>query len=86
MMQKNFSQLQTSLKSTYIKTNQKVKKLKGDYYKATPKRWRKIGDAMQDIAITGSAIIALVASPPAWIPVAIFAAGRIGKIITNFSS
>jgi hypothetical protein len=62
-----------------------LKEVKDGYYQPTPPKWRKIGDTFQDVAITASAIVALVASPPAWIPVAIFALGRIGKIITNFA-
>lgn len=57
-----------------------------NYYKPTPKKWRKIGDTFQETALVASAIVALLAAPPAWIPVAIFAVGRIGKIITNFAS
>lgn len=57
-----------------------------NYYKPTPSRWRKIGDAIQDVSITASAIVALFAAPPAWVPVVIFAVGRIGKILTNFAS
>ncbi|MBN2571885.1 MAG: hypothetical protein JXA68_07125 [Ignavibacteriales bacterium] len=58
---------------------------KQNYYKPTPVKWRKIGDTIQEIALIGAGIVAVVASPPAWIPVAIAAIGRIGKIITNFS-
>ena len=60
-------------------------KLKENYYKPTPVKWRKIGDAMQDISLIGAGIVALFAAPPAWIPAAIVAFGRIGKIITNFA-
>lgn len=67
-------------------TKQIAQKATENYYKPTPKKMRKIGDAIQDIAIIGSGVVALIASPPAWIPVAIFAIGRIGKIITNFST
>lgn len=56
------------------------------YYKPTPVKWRKIGDTVQDTAIMASAVVAIVAAPPAWIPVVIFLIGRIGKIITNFNS
>lgn len=63
---------------------EKVKKVKENYYKKTPVKMRKIGDAIQDVAIIAGAIVALFASPPAWIPVAVMAVGRIGKIITNF--
>lgn len=59
---------------------------KENYYKPTPAKWRKIGDAIQEASLIGAGIIALVAAPPAWIPVAIMALGRIGKIITNFTT
>ena len=64
----------------------KIKELKSGYYKPTPKKWRKIGDSIQEIALIAAGIVAVVSSPPAWIPVAIAAIGRIGKIITNFST
>lgn len=57
-----------------------------NYYKPTPKKWRKIGDAIQDTSIIISAFVALIATLPAWIPVTIFALGRLGKIITNFAT
>ena len=63
-----------------------LKKAKENYYKPTPKKLRKIGDTLQDVAIIASATVAIIASPPAWIPVLIFAIGRIGKIITNFGT
>jgi len=63
----------------------KAKRLKEGYYKTTPAKWRKFGDAMQETAIVAAAVVALFAAPPAWVPVAIFAVGRIGKIITNFA-
>ena len=64
----------------------KIKQAKENYYKPTPAKWRKIGDAIQDIAIIGGGILALMAAPPAWIPVAIMAIGRIGKMITNLAT
>jgi len=57
-----------------------------NYYKPTPKKWRIIGDSIQDIAIAAGSIVAMVAAPPAWVPVGILILGRIGKIITNFAS
>jgi hypothetical protein len=65
---------------------EKIKTLKEGYYKPTPVKWRKIGDAIQDVAIIGGAVLAMVVAPPAWIPVAIMVIGRIGKIITNFAT
>lgn len=56
------------------------------YYKPTPKKWRKIGDAITDISLIAAAIVSIVASPPLWVPVAIAVLGRIGKILTNFNA
>jgi hypothetical protein len=63
-----------------------IKEKQAAYYKQTPVKWRKIGDAIQDGAIALGAAVTLVASPPAWIPVVILVLGRIGKIITNFNT
>jgi hypothetical protein len=63
-------------------TKQAVK----NYYKPTPKNWRIAGDTIQDIAVIAGALLALFASPPTWIPIAIIVTGRIGKIITNFAT
>jgi hypothetical protein len=65
---------------------ERINTLKNGYYKPTPVKWRKIGDAIQESAIVAAAVVALFAAPPAWVPVVIFAAGRIGKIITNFAT
>ena len=63
-----------------------MKQLTENYYKSTPAKWRKIGDAIQDGAIVLGATVTLMASPPAWIPVVILVLGRLGKIITNFNT
>lgn len=63
----------------------KLKQATEGYYQPTPKKWRKIGDTLQESAIVGAAIVALFTAPPAWVPVAIFVVGRLGKIITNFA-
>ena len=65
---------------------QGIAKAKKNYKKPTPWKWRKIGDTIQDVAIIAGSIVALVASPPVWVPVAILVAGRVGKIITNFTT
>ena len=64
----------------------KVKKHSENYYKPTPEKWRKIGDAMQDVSYIGAAAVALIAVPPVWLPVLIMGIGRLGKIITNFAT
>lgn len=63
-----------------------VKSKLDGYYKPTPVKWRKVGDTVQDVAILAGSVVAVIASPPAWIPVAILVLGRIGKIITNFAT
>jgi hypothetical protein len=63
-----------------------IKTLKEGYYKQTPKKWRKIGDAIMDISVVAGIIVAAIASPPAWVPVAVLIVGRVGKIITNFAT
>lgn len=65
-------------------TAKEIKEVKDGYYKPTPPKLRKIGDTMQEVALIAAAVVALLANPPAWLPVVIFATGRIGKIITNF--
>lgn len=75
----------SKMKQKIKNTKELINKKKSDYYNPTPKKWRKIGDTVQDVAIIASGIVALIASPPAWLPVSIFALGRIGKIITNFA-
>ena len=70
------------MKKIFIQAN----KLRGNYYKPTPKKWRQIGDTLQDLAIIAGGIVAVIVAPPAWVPVAVLAIGRIGKIITNFAT
>lgn len=64
-------------------TIENVKEIAQNYYKPTPTKWRKIGDAIQWI---GDAI-ALIAffSPAPWITPVSMVVGRLGKTITNFA-
>jgi hypothetical protein len=78
--------MKTKILQTSTAIANTVKTVKNNYYKPTPVKWRKIGDAIQDAALIASGILVIFASPPAWIPAVIFAAGRIGKIITNFTT
>lgn len=57
-------------------------KLKG-YYKPTPKKWRKIGDALLGVSLI--AIPAELSGYP-WISISVFFIGVIGKFLTNFFS
>jgi len=54
------------------------------YYKPTPVRWRKLGDALLGISttITGFAIYEEVK----WLAISALALGVIGKFLTNFFS
>jgi len=53
-----------------------------DYYKATPKFWRKLGDALLSVgtAITGFAIM----EEMKWIAISALLVTVIGKFLTNF--
>ena len=54
------------------------------YYKPTPIKWRKLGDALLGISttITGFAIYEEVK----WLAISALALGVIGKFLTNFFS
>lgn len=53
------------------------------YYKPTPRKWRKIGDALLGVSLI--AIPAELSGYP-WISISIFFIGVIGKFLTNFFS
>ena len=57
---------------------------KENYYKPTPKKWRKLGDAIQDVGIIVGSFTAVTTSP--LIGIIAIGIGRLGKIITNFAS
>jgi hypothetical protein len=59
-------------------------KMKDNYYSPTPKRWRKLGDALLGVSttITGFAIF----EEAKWVAIAALLAGVIGKFLTNFFS
>jgi len=75
-----------TLRYKIMDTIKNLQEIKDNYYKKTPRKWRKIGDTIQETAIVAAAVVALFAAPPAWVPVIIFAAGRLGKVITNFAT
>lgn len=54
-----------------------------NYYKPTPKKWRKIGDALLGVSLI--AIPAELSGYP-WISISVFFIGVIGKFLTNFFS
>jgi hypothetical protein len=56
--------------------------MKQNYYSPTPKKWRKLGDALLGVSttITGFAIY----ENEKWIALIALALGVIGKFLTNF--
>jgi len=61
-----------------------VPKMKTNYYENTPKKWRKLGDALLGVSttITGFAIY----EEAKWVAIAALLTGVIGKFLTNFFS
>jgi hypothetical protein len=61
--------------------------MKSNYYKPTPKKWRKIGDTI--LLGTASLSVLIMGSPlsdhaKAWIVFFSNALGIVGKVLTNF--
>jgi hypothetical protein len=61
-----------------------VKKVTSNYMKPTPKKWRKLGDALlgMSLFITGTAVY----NDVDWLVYTSAAIGVIGKFLTNFFS
>jgi hypothetical protein len=59
-----------------------ITKMKQNYYSPTPKKWRKLGDALLGVSttITGFAIY----ENEKWIALTALVLGVIGKFLTNF--
>lgn len=57
-------------------------KMKKNYYSPTPKKWRKLGDALLGVSttITGFAIY----EEAKWVAIAALLCGVVGKFLTNF--
>ena len=53
------------------------------YYKPTPRKWRKIGDALLGVSLIA---IPSELSGYTWLSISIFALGVVGKFLTNFFS
>jgi hypothetical protein len=51
------------------------------YWKPTPIFWRKIGDSLLAVSLTG---IPVILADYKWIGIALFILGVIGKFLTNF--
>jgi len=60
-----------------------ITKMKKNYYQPTPKKWRKLGDALLGVALMG---IPADLAGYKWVGVTLFALGVIGKFLTNFFS
>lgn len=56
--------------------------MKKNYYKPTPTRWRKLGDALLGVSttITGFAIY----EDAKWVAIVALTTGVVGKFLTNF--
>ena len=52
-----------------------------NYYKPTPVKWRKLGDALLAVALIG---IPANLTGHEWIGITLFAVGIVGKFLTNF--
>lgn len=59
-----------------------MKQLANNYFNPTPKKWRKIGDALLGVSttITGYSLYAELK----WVAMAALVLGVVGKFLTNF--
>lgn len=57
-----------------------VTKISRNYWKPTPKKWRKIGDSLLAISTIG---VPAVLMNHQWIGISLFVVGVIGKFLTN---
>jgi hypothetical protein len=59
-----------------------IAKMKENYWHPTPKKWRRLGDALLGVSttITGFAIYSNIH----WLAITALATGVIGKFLTNF--
>jgi hypothetical protein len=51
------------------------------YYKPTPKKWRKIGDALLGVSLVA---IPVELGGYKWLSISLFVLGVVGKFLTNF--
>lgn len=61
---------------------EQINKATSNYYKPTPKKWRKIGDALLTIGTTVTGFSAFTMPPPVTAVAAFIT--LVGKLITNF--
>jgi hypothetical protein len=57
-----------------------VTRVTQNYWKPTPKRWRKIGDALLAVSTMG---VPAVLMNHHWVGISLFIIGVIGKFLTN---
>jgi hypothetical protein len=58
-----------------------IAKMKKNYWHPTPKKWRKLGDALLGVALIG---IPADLVGYKWVGITMFIIGIIGKFLTNF--
>jgi hypothetical protein len=58
-----------------------ITKMKQNYWHPTPKKWRKLGDALLGVALIG---IPADLAGYKWVGITMFIIGIVGKFLTNF--
>ena len=58
-----------------------ITKMKQNYWHPTPKKWRKLGDALLGVALIG---IPADLAGYKWVGLTMFIIGIVGKFLTNF--
>ena len=58
-----------------------IAQMKKNYWHPTPKKWRKLGDALLGVALIG---IPADLAGYKWVGITMFTIGIVGKFLTNF--
>jgi hypothetical protein len=58
-----------------------ITKMKKNYWHPTPKKWRRLGDALLGVALMG---IPADLAGYKWVGITMFIIGIVGKFLTNF--
>jgi hypothetical protein len=58
-----------------------ITKMKKNYWHPTPKKWRKLGDALLGVALMG---VPADLAGYKWVGITMFIVGIVGKFLTNF--